>query len=444
MEDFMYRRLALFVVLIVFGSTFLVSAQDNSAEIEVTSDRVGYPDAENSISVHLISVFSQESTLPLYGDPALAGMLAWVEAHPDWAIETRTFSNSVASLPGLLEEARAGRAPDCANLVPEYFPLFKDAGYLQPITQYFTEEERQDFFPWVQETVSLGTDDFYAYWIFADLRVLYYRTDLVPEAPTTWDELRDYAVAAHEQDPSVDGFLFNGGRWAGTWADWIAYFWSQGGQLTAEDGSPIVGESPNREYMINLLSFMKELIDSGASPERVVNILTYGDMVQAASLGTTAMFMGTDSHYNQLRALVSEEEFAKWAITRLPGRTADQTATTSGGWAFGVITDDPEKIALCVDFFKTVYGPSFNAASTLLPPRVSTFAEFEEFQAPIYQSFLAGLQFGHPQPIVSYTSAMSASFQVMVGDVLTGAATPEEAFDTFAEEVQSAYEESQE
>lgn len=413
----------------------------SSGQVEITSERVGLPDASKSFSVHLHIAFSQDSTVKAYAEAARQRMTEWVQAHPEWAVETRIFSNSVASLPGLLEEARAGRGADCANIVPEYFPLFKNAGYLQPITQYFTPEEMQDFFPYVRNTVTLD-GEVYAYWFYTDERVIYRRTDLVPDAPTTWDELQAAALEATKKDPKVAGFLFNGGRWAGTWADWIAYFWGQGGELTDKNNVPIFAEGQNREYMLNVLNFIKGLVDSGASPERVANITTYSTFIEEATAGTVAMFMATDSQYAQLKQALPEEEFAKWQVSPLPGRVAGESATTAGGWSFGVLTPDPEKAAACMDFLKFVYGPEFNAATGLLPSRASTYKKFDRFSEPFYQTLAKGLEKGHPQPILPYTPALSAAFQVMVGDVLTGAATPEQALDTMATEAKAAYEQT--
>jgi multiple sugar transport system substrate-binding protein len=382
------HRLLIALIVLVLGVQGIAFGQErNPADIQITTDRVGFPDATKSFSLHLHVAFSQDSGTAVYADAARQGMVDWVMAHPDWAIETRIFTNSVGSLPGLLEDTRVGRGPDCANIVPEYFPIFRDNGYLQPITAYFTDDEMADFFPYIRSTVRLGTDDVYAYWFYTDVRVLYYRTDLVPAAPTTWDEVRDFALAAEAADPTVDGFLFNGGRWAGTWADWISYFWSQGGKLTGENVEPVFNDGENREYMLNVLRFMKELVDTGASPQRVVNSAAYSEFVEAASNKTVAMFMGVDSIYAQLLGALPPEEFAKWAVARLPGRTADQTATLSGGWSFGVLTTDAEKAGMCMDFLKSVYGPKFNAATGLLPPRASTYGEFEIFDTPRYQTF---------------------------------------------------------
>ena len=52
----------------------------------------------------------------------------------------------------LLEEARVGRAPDCAN-VDFVVPQFIEQGALKPVDQYFTEEEMHDLFPFVSDVV---------------------------------------------------------------------------------------------------------------------------------------------------------------------------------------------------------------------------------------------------------------------------------------------------
>jgi multiple sugar transport system substrate-binding protein len=367
-------------------------------------------------------------------------MIEWVKAHPDWAIEPRIFTNSAGSLPGLLEEARAGRAPDCANLTPPFFAAFIDNGFLQPITGYLTEDEVQNFFPYVRES-STFDDEIYTYWLQTGTRVIYYRTDLVPQAPGTWDQVREFALAAKAEDPSVDGFLFNAGRWNGTYTDLIAWYWSQGGEVADEDGKPVFHEGDNREYMLNLLYFLKDLVDSDASPQRVVNITTYRDMVEAASNGTVAIFFSTSNSWSQMEEALPEEEMAKWAVAPMPGPSADQPGqAVCSGWSVGVLTEDGDKAAMCMDFVKTVFGPDWHAATGLLPPRRS---EFEEaFDEPVFQVFAEGLEQGRTTPVLPYSAALSDAFNVMIGDVLTGVAA-EEALDTMAETVQAAYEDSQ-
>ena len=414
------------------------SASVPAGAVVFSADRVGLPSAKKSFSLHLHIAFSQNSGTKLYADTAKEGMVKWIQAHPDWAIETRLFSNSVASLPGLLEEARAGRAADCANIVPEFFQAFKDPGYLKPITKSFSPDEIKDFFPYVQKTASFN-NELHAFWFYTDSRVLFRRTDLVPVAPKTWDELQKSALAAKAADPKVEGFLFNGGRWGGTWADLIPYFWMQGGEWANEQKQPVFADGKNREYLLNLLGFVKGLVDSGASPKRVVSFTSYTDFVTAAKNGTVAMFEATDSQYAQLKETLPPEQFAKWALSGLPGKTADQKSTLAGGWSFGVLTNDAEKGSMCMDFLKTVYGPKFVATTGLLPSRASTYQQYPVYSTPAYKALAEGLQYGRPQPILPYTPAMAGAFQVMIGEVLTGSSTPVNALSSMATAVQGAY-----
>ena len=102
-------------------------------------------------------------------------------------------------------------------------------------------------------------------WHETDCRVLFYRKDLVPAPPRTWDELLDTASrVAREQ--KMSGYLYNAGRWEATVFDHLAMFWAQGGELVDRDGRPTVGDEPNRRAMLRVLGFLRDTIQRGASP----------------------------------------------------------------------------------------------------------------------------------------------------------------------------------
>ena len=68
------------------------SASVPAGAVVFSADRVGLPSAKKSFSLHLHIAFSQNSGTKLYADTAKDGMIKWIQAHPDWAIETRLFS----------------------------------------------------------------------------------------------------------------------------------------------------------------------------------------------------------------------------------------------------------------------------------------------------------------------------------------------------------------
>jgi multiple sugar transport system substrate-binding protein len=319
---------------------------------------------------------------------------------------------------------------------------FIDQGALKPIDQYFTEEEINGLFPFVRDIVVGDDGKMYAYWFATDGRILYRRTDLVPEAPRTWDELIEAANAAEEKDPKVDGYLFNGGRWEGTTFDNLAHFWSQGGELVDEQGKPIFGEEPNRTYMLNEFKFLKETVDSGASPQRVATIKDYAEFEAAAQAQQVAMFQGGDFQYPTLKDTLPPEEFKKWEVSLLPTKSASDTPSSgSGGWTIGSFSDDPKKVEMCMEFTKDVFVGGMNEVTGQLPTSPKLFDEIDKFDEPIYDDFRVMLEHGKARPGVPVYPTMSEELQVAIGTVLTEEATPEEALDTAYKASLSAYEE---
>ena len=101
------------------------------------------------------------------------------------------------------------------------------------------KEEVADLFPFVREGVSDKDGKIYAWWWNTDLRVLYRRTDMVPTAPVTWDELKAAGVASTKK--GMEGVVFNGGRYEGAIIDWLSNYWDLGGKLgTTATGEAVV------------------------------------------------------------------------------------------------------------------------------------------------------------------------------------------------------------
>jgi multiple sugar transport system substrate-binding protein len=441
MKPWVVRSVRLALVLTVVGIVYGCGGGGGV----LTIDRIGTADAPNTMTVQLNNSYThQNSTTQSWADGFEREFTKFAEDHPDWKLELEIVPDDQATQEQarLLEEARVGRAPDCANVDSFVVAQFIEQGALKPIDQYFPAEELDSLFPFVRDIVVGDDGKMYAYWFATDGRILYRRTDLVPEAPRTWDELIEYAQAAEEKDSKVDGYLFNGGRWEGTTFDNLAHFWSQGGELVDEQGKPIFGEEPNRTYMLNLMNFLKEAVDSGASPQRVATIVNYTELEAAAQAQQVAMFQGGDFEYPVLKESLPPEEFKKWEVSLLPTRSpGDTPASGSGGWTIGAFSDDPEKVKMCMEFTKDVFMGDMNAFTGQLPTSPKLFDTIDKFNAPIYDKFRTMLEHGEARPGVPVYPTMSEELQIAIGTVLTGEATPEEALDKAYKASLAAYEE---
>jgi multiple sugar transport system substrate-binding protein len=416
------------VLLGILLTTTVLAGTSAGAQELVTADRVGDPNAPNVLVMRANPGQSPNNPSPEQNAAFKPVWQAFAEAHPDWQIQFEFFSTDIGGEHArLLEQARAGRAPDCVTVDSFQLALFIENGVLQPVTQYFTDEEIEDLFPFIRAGITGADGEIYAWWWGTDLRIYYRDTTVIAEAPATWDELKAAALAAAEE--GKEGVLFNGGRWEGTAFDWLAHFWSQGGELVDDAGTPIFGEGENREYMLKALSFYDELVESGAAPTRVANISSYDDFNAAAIAGTAASFIGGHWQRSQIREGMSPEQFANWDVSEIPGPTADQRATGTGGWTVAAFSEDPAKVEICAALMREVYMGPANEVVGDLPTRQSLFASLPRFQDDYFNQLREYLVNGKARPGVPIYPEISNQLQVMMGEVLSQSKEPEQALD---------------
>ena len=403
----------------------------------VTRTRVGLPDAPNVLTFRLTS-YDLYSTDPATREGFEALFSDFIRARPDWRIETQLQTGNIGQEQArMLQQAQAGRGPDCAMVDSSQLATFRDAGVLRPMNAVFSDAEVADLFPYVRDAVVSETGEVLAWWWFTDLRVLYRDTSVVPDAPQTWEEMRAAGLAAVEA--GREGLLFNGGRWEGTAFDWLANFWAQGGTLVDDAGAPVFDQGENREKFLAAVAYVQGLVESGAAPARVTGITNYDAFNAAAAAGTASMFVGGNWQYGQLRATLPEEAFADWAVSELPGPTADRRATGTGGWAIAAMTDDADKAALCGEIAKEIYAGPGNALQGLLPTSAALYDAYDAYDGPEFELFAAALQNGVARPGAAIYPEISNQIQILLGDVLSGAATPEAALDAAGDAARAAY-----
>lgn len=416
----------------------LALAAPVGAQDLIGRNRVGPQDAPNVLTFRL-TPYDLYSADPATREGFEALFTEFIEARPGWRIETQLATGEIGQEQArLLQQTRAGRGPDCAMVDSSQLALFEETGVLRPMNMVFSEEEVADLFPYVREAVTNEAGDVLAWWWFTDLRVLYRDTALVPEAPQTWEELEAAALATVEE--GREGVLFSGGRWEGTAFDWLANFWAQGGRLVDDDGRPVFAEGENRERFLAAVEYVEGLVESGAAPGRVTAITDYDAFNAAAAAGTAALFVGGNWQLGQLRGILPPEAFERWAVSELPGPTADRRATGTGGWAIAALTEDPEKAALCGEIAKEIYAGPGNALQGLLPTSASLYDRYDAYAGPEYDLFAEALENGRARPGVAIYPEISTQIQILLGDVLSGAAEPEAALDAAAAAVQAAHE----
>jgi multiple sugar transport system substrate-binding protein len=422
----MSRRASLVVLLAAMAVPRALAAQDL-----VTPVRVGRADAPITLSV-----WAQQDYSHLAARPAIATVFTdvfadWARAHPDVQLRVSVMPALELHKAKLQLAAAAGRLPDVASIDSFWIPLL--ANDVQPLDDFWPAVDRRDFLPFTIQTLSDPAGRVLGMWHETDCRVLFYRKDLVPTPPATWDALLDTASRV-ARDHHVSGYLYNAGRWEATVFDHLAMFWAQGGELVAPDGRPIFGEGANRRAMLRLLAFLRDTIQRGASPRSVLGHNDYQQLTGAAIAGDAAMFLGGNWQLKDLETGLPPSEFAKWDIAPIPTADPGTHSTGTGGWVWVVFARDPARRKAAVEFIRDVEAPPhaarISAATGHLPVRYSVYRDFPIFSQDVwYRRFGEMLVNGHARPAAAIYPEISQQLQLGIGAVVSGARTPDQALD---------------
>ncbi|WP_168879074.1 extracellular solute-binding protein [Rhizobium sp. P28RR-XV] len=418
-------------------STMLFSMPAAFAQEIATKDRIGLADAPKTLTVRLTN------DSPNNADPAIAKgyqalFIDFIKKHPDWKLQMQFMSTDIGTEQAkMLEQAKAGNAPDCAAVDSFVLSQFMVNHVLADFTPYFSKDEIADLFPFIRSGISDKDQTIRAWWWDTDLRVLYRNKSIVPDAPQTWDDLKKAGIASVKE--GMEGILFNAGRYEGSTFDWLANYWALGGKLVDDSGKPVFGEGENKQKFLKALTYYRDLVDSGAAPKRVTTIANYDDLNAAAAAGTTALFIGGNWQLAQLKATLDEDEFANWTFSPIPGPTADQRSTGTGGWTVASFSKDKDKIEMCANLARDVYMGPANALQQQLPTRKSLFDKYQVFSTDANKTFAEALANGQARPGAPIYPEISNQIQIMMGDVLSGTKQPEQALDAAFSATMEAY-----
>lgn len=408
------------------------SLADQGDEL-VTPVRIGRADAPL-----VISMWAQQEYSHLAAREDMAATFheifrQWALAHPDIRIDISVMPALELHKAKLLMAAANDRLPDVASIDSFWVPLFTPGKQIQPLDPYWPKEDRDDFLPFTIDTLSDPAGHVYGMWHGTDCRVLYYRKDLVPKAPQTWDQLIEIASRI-SREKKISGYVFNAGRWEGAVFDHLPMFWGQGGELVGAKGEPVFGLSPNREKMIRVLQFMRDTITKGASPSSVLANNDYQQLSSAAISGDTAMFLGGSWQLRDLEPSLSKEQFALWDVAPIPQREAGVVSTGAGGWIWVSFAKDPVKAKAAAELIQFIESSKnvgvISQLAHQLPARKSVYQQFPFFsEDPFHKRFGEWLAGARARPAVLIYPTISEQLQLAIGYAVSGDKTPEQAVD---------------
>ncbi len=364
----------------------------------------------------------------------------WARAHPEYRINV-TYPAPAQWRDDLVTRASQGDAPDGATIDSVWAPDFYE--YLQPLNDYV--EDVDDFFPFVRET-AVRDGNLLAAWKYTGCGCLYYRQDLIDRygdgsPPRTWEDVLGLGQDIADGE-NITPFLFRG-----TAFDNLPYFWGQGGELI-DDGAPALDRDGNRAALVNVLSFLRDLVDTGVTPQRMVDIAGVEELSRAGRDDQVAMFIGNNDQIERgFKNQVDGDRWRRWRVAHIPMMEPDQFATGVGGFAEGSFREGDEGDAAATkDFISKFVEPAsmgrYCESAALLPTRTSLYDDDDLYSpdTPYYQQFRRFLEHGVARPAEPIYTTIANEYETAIEAVVTGQTDPEQAVETMIANVTEEYE----
>jgi len=300
------------------------------------------------------------------------------------------------------------------------------AGWLYDLTPV-VEAEQDGFIPSTVETVSYE-DKFWALPFNTNAGFLFYRTDQVAEAPSTWEDVYDQAG-------QKDGLVYQGQRYEGLTVNFLELLTSAGGSALSEDGQTVEIDSPETR---EVLEFMADGIESGAVRKAVT---TYEEETSRRAFEAgNATFM---RNWPYAYALGKESDIADdFDVTTFPGFAGGEGAGALGGYNLGIssFTDNPDGSLALAEFLVTPEIQKQMMTKASLPATVT--AAYRDPQVrkalPFAPELLSAVEQAEPRPVSPVYPEISQAIYDNVYDVLSGDANPDQAAASMDEQIEAA------
>jgi multiple sugar transport system substrate-binding protein len=357
------------------------------------------------------------------------------DAHPEISVELRPTPDAADQRHQLyVQWLNAGLAdPDVLQLDVIWTPEFAGAGWIQPLDLWTGDVD--DFLPATLAANRLAGALYALPW-FADVGMLYWRTDLLDSPPRSFDELSTMAEAALREGLVSQGLVWQGARYEGLVTVFVEYLGGFGGAILDDQGR-VALDSPQA---LRALEAMRDSIRSGVVPKEVLG--WQEEQTRFAFQAGGALFM---RNWPYAAALLDDPGHSRvagsFAVAPMPAEGGQPTATLGGSQlAINARSNQPEAAWRLIEYL-TQPAQMIERARELgqLPTRRSLYqGDLLEGGLPVAVEQARRLvESAVPRPATPVYTELSEALQVSLHRALSGQEEPARALARAAQEARA-------
>lgn len=340
------KKILAALLIAAFAFSFAGCGRETSSKNELVIWHIG-PESQARTILEISEEFTQET-----GIIVKCQAISWDNAH----------SKYLTSIAGEV-------SPDIGTMGLTWGMEFGELGAMVDLRKEFPEDVaafEKKIFPGILKSTQVG-DKIYGIPFDISEHIMYYRTDIIPTPPETWQELLAVLKDLKSKDK---GMILD---WRSLeWIGYSPFLWQAGGDYYNKDYTKVTFASPQAEEAMN---FMAELYKQGVPK---------GQVPLEQGMRTGDYPLAISGNWKIISLTVGAPEIkGKWAIALLPkGPTGKRTALI-GGRIMGIF-ERSQKREEAWQFMKFLFKPenqvkiyeaSLETEDSYLPPNMDTWKD---------------------------------------------------------------------
>jgi multiple sugar transport system substrate-binding protein len=257
---------------------------------------------------------------------------------------------------------------------------------------------------------------------------LYYRTDMVKSAPTTWQQV-------YSDAKSKGGIVYQGSQYEGLTVNYLELLYGAGGKVVDSSGTKL---DFDKNKAAQVLAFMANGLKDGAAPKANTTYMEE-ESRRAFESGTPAFMRNWPYAY----ALDKKTKIGdKFAVAPLPSWQGGKAASVLGGYNLGIsaYSKNPGGASAFIDFVTQPAQQQVMAAKAALPPVLgSVYSDPAVKKAmPFAAELKTAVEQGVARPVSPVYPQISEAIYKNAFAAIQGNTSPQAAADKMSSQIESA------
>ena len=369
--------------------------------------------------------------IPGYTDPTFGGeydatLEAFAKANPDIKIEV--IGEGWGKFQKMMSMIQADEAPDIMIMGSRRLNQMSNLETIIQLDDYLTEERRSEYIDSVLNTGKVNGKQFGLPVGFSS-RALYYRKDLIKDAPKTWGELIEVSKKVEKENPGIKGFGVPAAMTDSTIAQLYNFIYQNKGKAMDENGNILI----NTPEIVEAVQYYTDLYTK-------YNVILNPVELKRSNLsglfknGQIAMFISGPWEKNVMQ-LEADNDKTPYGVALLPKGVQHGQTLVTDSITISSQTKNKEAAWKFVEFFTSPkYQNSFDKTVGFFPI-FKEESNAERYNQKFLKPFVEMIQYGQPEPNPLVWEEFNEILVKAVQKIILGEATTKEALDKAQEQL---------